>query len=351
MRIAFAGTPAFAATGLAALLDAGFEVCLVLSQPDRPAGRGQHLRPGPVNALALSHGITVLTPASLRPERGGFQAEQALAQLRALAPDVLVVAAYGLMLPEAVLQIPRGLALAQGKVGAINIHASLLPRWRGAAPVVRAIEAGDVRTGVSIMQMDAGLDTGPILLMESIDIDPTTTAAQLTEQLAQLGGRMIVSALQLAEQGRLRAQPQPAEGVVYAHKVQKRESWIDWQLAPQRIAAKVRAFDPFPGACSVLDGVVLKIWRAHVLEPAEVSGIAGAMSTQNRPGMVLDAGPQGIVVSCGPAQGTLSASRWLCVTQLQRPGGKRLDAREFLAGTPIARGSVWRSEPAGGDER
>jgi methionyl-tRNA formyltransferase len=349
MRIAFAGTPAFAATGLAALLDSGFSVCLVLSQPDRPAGRGQHVQPGPVKQLAMAHGIAVLTPTSLRPERGGAAAEQALGQLRASAPDVLVVAAYGLLLPESVLRIPRGLPLVEGRAGAINIHASLLPRWRGAAPVVRAIEAGDARTGVSIMQMDAGLDTGPILMMESIDIGPTATAGALTEQLAQLGGRMIVATLRMAEQGRLRAQPQSQAGVAYAKKVEKREAWIDWRMAPQAIAAKVRAFDPFPGACGLLNGVIVKIWRAHALDAARAAGIPGATLAAARPGTIIDAGPEGIVVACGAAECAASAARCLCVTQLQRPGGKRLDAREFLAGTPIAPGSVWGSHAPGND--
>lgn len=346
MRIAFAGTPAFAATALAALLDSGFAVCLALSQPDRPAGRGQHLQPSPVKRLALAHGIPVLTPASLRPDRGGAAALEALAQMRALAPDVLIVAAYGLLLPEAVLLLPRGLPLAQGSAGAINIHASLLPRWRGAAPIVRAIEAGDARTGISIMQMDAGLDTGPILLTESLAIGPTTTAGELTEQLAQLGGRLIVAALRQAEQGHLRAQPQPASGVVYANKVQKREAWIDWALSAQAIAARVRAFDPFPGACGMLNGSVVKVWRAHA--PARVPAVAPG---QAQPGTVLECGPEGIAVACGTEPSAPAADRWLWLTQLQRPGGKRLEAREFLAGTPIAPGTVWGSVAAGDDER
>jgi len=331
MRIAFAGTPAFAATALQALLAARFEVCLVLCQPDRPAGRGQQLQPGAVKRLALERTIPVLTPPSLRTERAGPQAEQALRALAQAAPDVLVVAAYGLLLPEAVLTIPHGLAVGGASVGAINIHASLLPRWRGAAPVVRAIEAGDRQTGITIMQMDAGLDTGPILLMEAIDIDPEASAGALTEQLAQLGGRLIVTALRDLEQGRLQARPQPAEGVVYARKVEKREAWMDWKEPAARLAARVRAFDPFPGACGSIGGHTIKIWRAHALELPPAPGRSDA----DVPGTVQAAGAGGIVVACG--QGSL------CLTQLQRSGGRRMEARQFLAGTPIVAGARWRA--------
>jgi methionyl-tRNA formyltransferase len=326
MRVAFAGTPAFAATALAALLDGGFDVCMVLCQPDRPAGRGQQVLPGPVKRLALDRALPVLTPASLRPERGGVATEQALAQLRAAAPDVLVVAAYGLLLPEAVLQLPRGLPLADGRIGAVNIHASLLPRWRGAAPIVRAIEAGDTRTGITIMQMEAGLDTGPILLAEGFDIDPAVSAGELTLRLARLGGELVVRALRELALGRLQARVQPADGVTYANKVEKREAWIDWRLPAARIAARIRAFDPFPGACSSIDGHTIKIWAAQQLP--EPQAPAGATA-----GAVLAAGPEGIVVACGHG--------CLRLTQLQRAGGRRLGAREFLAGTPLAVGSVW----------
>jgi len=329
MRIAFAGTPAFAATALQALLGAGFEVCLVLCQPDRPAGRGQQLQPAAVKRLALQRSIPVFTPSSLRTDRAGPQAEQALQALAAAAPDVLVVAAYGLILPEAVLAMPRGLAVGNATVGAINIHASLLPRWRGAAPVVRAIEAGDRQTGITIMQMDAGLDTGPILLMEAIDIGPEVTAGTLTEELAQLGGRLMVTALRDIGQGRLQARPQPADGVVYARKVEKREAWIDWNESAERLAARVRAFDPFPGACSSIGGHTIKIWRAHVLGVPPAAGGSSAIV----PGAVHCVGAEGIVVACG--QG------FLCLTQLQRAGGRRLQAREFLAGIPIAAGARW----------
>ena len=337
MRIAFAGTPAFAATALHALLAAGYEVCLVLSQPDRPAGRGQQVHAAPVKRLALERAIPVLTPSSLRVERVGQEAEQALAQLRAAQPDVLVVAAYGLLLPPQVLQLPRGLALANAAVGAVNIHASLLPRWRGAAPVVRAIEAGDRQTGITIMQMDAGLDTGPILLMEAIEIGSEETAAELTERLAALGGRLIVTALRQIAQGQLQSRVQPSEGVVYARKVEKREAWIDWREPAERLAARIRAFDPFPGACGRIDGQTIKFWRARALTAPRPSSSADAVS----PGTVLQAGAQGVIVAC--AEGLLR------LEQLQRPGGRRLPAREFLARTPIAVGTKWETPERAGD--
>jgi len=337
MRIAFAGTPAFAATALQALLAAGYEICLVLSQPDRPAGRGQQLQAAPVKRLALERAIPVITPSSLRVERAGEEAEQALAQLHTAEPDVLVVAAYGLLLPSQVLQLPRGLALPNGSVGAINIHASLLPRWRGAAPVVRAIEAGDRQSGITIMQMDAGLDTGPILLMESIDIGPEETAGQLTERLALLGARLIVTALQQIAQGRLPSRAQPSEGVVYAHKVQKHEAWIDWGEPAERLAARVRAFDPFPGACTRFAGQTIKVWRAHALAaPPRRAGTDAAS-----PGTVLAVGSDGVLVACGGGV--------LRLEQLQRPGGKRIESREFLARTPIAVGAKFDTPEQGAD--
>jgi len=328
MRIAYAGTPAFAATGLAALLAAGFEVPLVLSQPDRPAGRGQRLQASPVRQLAQRHGIPVLTPASLHPDRGGEPAREALQGLRAARLDALVVAAYGLLLPQAVLDIPAGLPSAGGPVRALNIHASLLPRWRGAAPVARAIEAGDARSGVTIMQMDAGLDTGPMLLTGAVDIAPQATAGELTERLAALGAQLIVEALHGLQEGRITPRPQPLDGVTYAHKIAKHEAWVDWTQAGALLAARVRAFDPFPGACSSLEGMTIKIWRA---EPADLRpGVP--------PGTIVEAGPQGLLVACG--QGALR------ITDLQRPGGRRLAAREFLAGLHVASGAHFGSPPS-----
>jgi methionyl-tRNA formyltransferase len=323
MRIVFAGTPEFAAAALAAIVEAGFEVVLVLTQPDRPAGRGMKLAPSPVRQLALSRGIEVATPQSLGLRKGGEAAAAAHAQLRAARPDVLVVAAYGLILPQAVLDIPAGLPDAGcGRITALNIHGSLLPRWRGAAPVARAIEAGDAATGITIMQMDAGLDTGPMLSRESTPILPEDTTATLTARLAAIGARQVVAALRDGAAGRLRAEPQPADGATYAHKLDKREAWLDFRLDAETLARRVRAFDPFPVACAVRGETALKFWQAHARP-----GHGGSL-----PGTVLSAGADGLCIACG--DGTL------VVTELQRPGSRRMSAAELLAGMPIAGGEV-----------
>jgi methionyl-tRNA formyltransferase len=323
MRIVFAGTPEFAATALAAIIEAapaaGFEIPLVLSQPDRPAGRGMKLAASPVKQLALSRGLSVATPATLSLKKGGAEAQAAHAQLRDAAPDVLVVAAYGLILPQAVLDLPRGLPATAAPIAAINIHASLLPRWRGAAPVARAIEAGDRETGITIMQMDAGLDTGPMLLAQALSIDAHDTAATLTAKLAALGARLIVQALRAP---RLDPQPQPDDGVTYAHKLDKREAWLDWTQPAEVLARKVRAFDPFPVACTQLRGTNVRLWRAQAV----------SASPSAPPGTVVAAGADGVSIACG--RGVLVA------TDLQRAGGKRLPAREFLAGFALAVGDT-----------
>jgi methionyl-tRNA formyltransferase len=318
MRVAFAGTPEFAAVALAQLHAAGFEIVLVLTQPDRPAGRGLKLHPSPVKAFAAAHGIPVAQPRSLRLD-GKFadEAKQGRAALLAARPDVLVVAAYGLILPQWVLDLPR--------LGGLNIHGSLLPRWRGAAPIHRAIEAGDARTGITIMQMDAGLDTGPMLLAESIAIAPDDTTATLHDKLAPLGGRLIVEALELAACGGLVPQPQPAEGITYAHKIDKAEAAIDWHADAAVIERRLRAFDSFPGASTQLDGETVKCWRGDVVPGA------GA------PGQVLAVSESGIVVACG--------SGALRLTELQRSGGKRLAASAFLLGRPLVAGMVFTSPP------
>lgn len=303
MRLVFAGTPEFAARALAALHGAGHEIVLVLTQPDRPAGRGLKLAPSAVKTLAQERGLLVYQPASLRDE----QTQQ---RLRASGADVMVVAAYGLILPEPVLAMPR--------LGAINIHASLLPRWRGAAPIQRAILAGDARTGVSIMQMDRGLDTGPVLAAESVAIAADDTGASLLNKLAELGASLIVSALAQLEHGQLHARPQADAGASYAAKIAKAEAEIDWREAAPVIERKVRAFDPLPGASTTIRKVPLKIWRARA---TAAEGAAGA---------ILGAGPEGIVVACG--------SGALRVLELQRAGGKRLAAAQFLAGFPLAAG-------------
>ncbi|HYD61402.1 MAG TPA: methionyl-tRNA formyltransferase [Noviherbaspirillum sp.] len=310
MRVIFAGTPEFAAVALKSLHDAGFEIPLVLTQPDRPAGRGMQLQASPVKQFAVAHGIPVAQPVSLRLNGKYPQiAEEAHALLHATPHDVMVVAAYGLILPRSVLDIP--------KHGCINIHASLLPRWRGAAPIHRAIEAGDAQTGVTIMQMEEGLDTGPMMLMGSIPIEATDTTASLHDKLAELGGRMIVDALRKLEQGALSATPQPEAGVTYAAKIAKDEAALDLAQPAEVLARKIRAFNPFPGATAVFNGVPVKFWRVELVSDAHAE-----------PGRVLAASAQdGVLVACG--QGALR------VLELQKPGGKRLPAAEFLKGFPL----------------
>jgi methionyl-tRNA formyltransferase len=328
MRIVFAGTPEFAARALAALIEAaparGWTLPLVLSQPDRPAGRGMKLAPSPVKALAQARGIAVATPLTLSVKRGGAAAEAAQAQLREVQADVLVVAAYGLILPQAVLDAPRGLVQAGGaRLTALNIHASVLPRWRGAAPIARAIEAGDAETGITIMQMEAGLDTGPMLLVERMAIEAADTAGSLTLRLAELGARLIVQALERAAQGQLAPRAQPTEGpeITYAHKLAKDEGVLDFARPARALAQQVRAFDPFPVATAQWRDAPLRIWQAR----ADAAGPAVAA-----PGTVLASGAEGIRVATGDGE--------LVLLELQRAGGKRLPVREFLAGTPIGAG-------------
>ena len=317
MKIVFAGTPAFARVALQALLDAGFDVPLVLTQPDRPAGRGLKLQASPVKELAVARGIPVAQPRSLRLD-GKFPDDAAAARdaLVAAAPDAMVVAAYGLILPRWVLDLPR--------LGCLNIHASLLPRWRGAAPIHRAIEAGDTTTGVTIMQMDEGLDTGAMLLEQAEPIASDDTTARLHDRLADLGARLIVPALRAAGAGTLQPRPQPADGVTYAHKIEKAEAAIDWTLPAAVIERRVRAFDPFPGATTGWRGEALKVWGARA-EPDSAGVAAGAA-----PGRVWAAGADGILVATGDGL--------LRLTALQRPGGKRLPVAEFLRGGPVAVG-------------
>ncbi|NIM39735.1 MAG: methionyl-tRNA formyltransferase [Hydrogenophaga sp.] len=317
MKLIFAGTPAFARVALERLLAAGFDVPLVLTQPDRPAGRGMKLQASPVKALALERGIAVSQPRGLRLDgRYADDAAAARQAIDAVRADAMVVAAYGLILPRWVLDAPR--------LGCLNIHASLLPRWRGAAPIHRAIEAGDTETGVTIMQMDEGLDTGDMLLRERIAIRENDTTGSLHDRLAVLGGRLIVEALEIAACGGLRAEPQPQEGVTYAHKIEKAEAVIDWTQPATAIARRVRAFDPFPGAHTTHAGEAIKVWAAEPLaEPRAGKGRAGE---------VLAIGPEGITVACG--EGALR------LTALQRAGGKRLPAADFLRGFALATGEV-----------
>lgn len=311
MKIIFAGTPEFAAVALKALHDAGFEIPLVLTQPDRPAGRGMQLQASPVKQYALTHNIPVAQPVSLRLD-GKYPdvAKEAHELLQKTEHDVMVVAAYGLILPRSVLDIP--------KRGCINIHASLLPRWRGAAPIHRAIEAGDAETGVTIMQMEEGLDTGPMLSMERLPITADDTTGSLHDKLAELGGRMIVDALRKLNGGALTATPQPEAGVTYAAKISKEEAVLDFSQSAETIWRKIRAFNPFPGAVATCNDAPVKLWRAELVQGA----------TRAAPGTVLAANTQdAVLIACG--QGTVR------ILELQKPGGKRLSAAEFLKGFPL----------------
>ncbi|OZI49980.1 methionyl-tRNA formyltransferase [Bordetella genomosp. 4] len=309
MRLVFAGTPEFARVALDALLAAGHEIPLVLTQPDRPAGRGLKLTPSPVKQAALAAGIPVAQPRSLRLDgRYPDEAAQARAQLEQAAPEVMVVAAYGLILPAWTLQLPPR--------GCLNIHASLLPRWRGAAPIQRAIEAGDAETGVTIMQMDEGLDTGDMLLERRVPIGDTDSAAQLHDALAAAGGEAIVQALQLLQAGGLQPQAQPADGVTYAAKLDKAEAALDCTQAATLLARRVRAFNPVPGATVRLPGLEapVKVWRAEALDTV----------VTHAPGTLLQATEAGIDIATGDGV--------LRLLELQKAGGKRQPVDVFVRG-------------------
>jgi methionyl-tRNA formyltransferase len=303
LRVAFAGTPEFAARALEAILAAGYTVPVVLTQPDRPAGRGMKLTVSAVKQLALTRGLRIDQPERLRTD-----AQRA--RLKEARPDVLVVAAYGLILPPEALALPR--------LGCLNIHASLLPRWRGAAPIQRAIEAGDAQTGITIMQMDAGLDTGPMLLRREIGIALEDTAASLHDKLAHLGAEAIVEALARLLAGGLPAEAQPTAGVTIAPKISRAEAGIDWRKPAIELARQVRAFNPFPVAFGQIRETTIKLWAAHV-----VSGCG-------EPGSILRADASGVVVACG--------ENALCATELQRPGSRRMIVAKFLHGFALAAG-------------
>jgi len=315
LRIIFAGTPEFARIALEKLHAAGHAIALVLTQPDRPAGRGMMLQASAVKQFALAHDIPVAQPRSLRLD-GKYPDDAAVAaQVIADAnADLMVVAAYGLILPQWVLDAPR--------LGCFNIHGSLLPRWRGAAPIHRAIEAGDTETGVTIMQMDAGLDTGDMLLAGKLPIEADDTTASLHDKVAALGAELMVQTLELAQSGRLQPRKQPLEGVTYAHKIEKHEAAIDWKEDAQHIVRRVRAFNPFPAATTTLDGEVLKVWGARV----------------GKPGGAADCGK--IVAVSTECIAVAAMNSIVNLTELQRPGGKRLSVAEFLRGHPILPGQV-----------
>lgn len=309
MRIIFAGTPDFAASALAALLANKAEVVAVLTQPDRPSGRGMMLTPSPVKQLALLHGIPVMQPITLK----SAEVQQ---QLEALSADVMIVAAYGLILPLPVLQMPR--------YGCLNIHASLLPRWRGAAPIQRAILAGDTETGITIMQMDEGLDTGAMLLIKSCQISAQDNAQTLHDKLARLGAEAILEALGEIEQGSLKGVVQDATQATYAAKLIKSEANLDWTQNANQLERAVRAYNPVPGAYSMLNGTIVKIWQSSKTE-----------ERQGEPGTVLAVDKNTIQVACG--QGALN------LDILQRPNGKPLPAAQFLQGFTIKPGDRFTS--------
>ncbi len=314
LRVVFAGTPVFAERALASLLASRHPVVGVLTQPDRPAGRGQRLVPSPVKARALDAGLPVLQPASLRGEAG----QPVLAAIADLRPDVVVVAAYGLILPQPVLDV--------APLGCLNIHASLLPRWRGAAPIVRAVQAGDRETGICIMKMEAGLDTGPVALALPTPIHPDESAGELHDRLAALGATAIVTVLDrlAADPDSVRFEPQPTEGVTYAHKIEKAEATVDWRLDARQVADHIRAFDPVPASRSALarePDQPIRLYRPTVL--AAVRGAA--------PGSILAAGPhEGLVVACGDGA--------VRIGELQRAGGRRLAAGDYLRGHAVMPG-------------
>jgi len=312
LKLVFAGTPEFAAVALAQLHAAGHDIALVLTQPDRPAGRGMKLQASPVKQLALQLGLVVGQPRSLRLD-GKYPDDALTAQvaLQATQADAMVVAAYGLILPQWVLDLPRH--------GCFNIHASLLPRWRGAAPIHRAVEAGDAQTGVTIMQMDAGLDTGDMLLAQALTIADTDTTGSLHDKLAEVGGALMVQALADLQQGRLKAVPQPTEGVTYAAKIDKHEAIIDWTQPATTIVRRVRAFNPFPGASTVCNGEPLKVWAAQV-------GTGGPQASQVC-GQILALAPEYIAVT--------AMNSIVFLSRVQRPGGKRLAVADFLRGADV----------------
>ena len=307
MKVIFAGTPDFAAAALKAIAAAGFEIPLVLTQPDRPKGRGMQLAPSPVKQAALELGLRVAQPEKLRNNA------EALQMLKEADADVMVVAAYGLILPQDVLDTP--------KHGCLNIHASLLPRWRGAAPIQRAIEAGDAETGVCIMQMDIGLDTGDVVSEHRYAIQPTDTANEVHDALMKLGAEAIVADLQqLKAEGRLKSVKQPEEGVTYAQKLSKEEARINWNESAAVIERKIRAFNPVPAAWVEYQGKPMKIWRAEVV------------AQQGRAGEVLSCSSDGLIIACG--------ANALKITELQPSGSKRMNIAAFAAGHKIEVGTV-----------
>jgi methionyl-tRNA formyltransferase len=319
MRVIFAGTPDFAAHALKAIEAAGHTIALVLTQPDRRAGRGMHLQASPVKEFALGKNIPLLQPASLNTNHlDAAKRAEAIAALHAISQtqfDAMVVVAYGLIIPQAILD----LAEQPGRYGAFNIHGSLLPRWRGAAPIQRAIAAGDERTGITIMQMDAGLDTGDMVLSEAIDIAPDETSSSLHDRLADLGARLMVRCLAMLDtQAETPRIPQGEDGMCYAEKIQKAEAEIDWSQSAITIDRLIRAFNPFPGASSTLNGQSIKFWRARTL----AKELADQYPGSHRPGSIAGKSKDGFVVWC--KDGALE------VLEIQKPGGRRTSAAQWI---------------------
>lgn len=307
MKIIFAGTPVFAAETLSALIKAGHEIVLVLTQPDRPAGRGMKLQPSPVKFLAESQGIPVYQPNRLKDP-------ETWEPIAASSADLMVVVAYGLILPQAVLDLPR--------LGCLNVHASLLPRWRGAAPIHRAIQAGDVESGVCIMRMDAGLDTGPVLSRVVVSLDPRETSSSLHDKLAVAGASLLCETL---SKPLLPGEPQSKNGVTYAHKIEKPESHLSWQSNARELDQCIRAFNPFPGAAFEWRGEWVKVWE---------SDLVSAEGKHGEPGEVLAVTDSELLVACGVGK--------LAVKMLQRPGGKRLAVKSFISGHAVLQGDYWK---------
>lgn len=325
MKVIFAGTPEFAAVALQALIDAGFDIPLVFTQPDRPAGRGMQLQASAVKQLALQHQIPVAQPISLRLDGKYPEVAAAAHQLLRDTPhDVMVVAAYGLILPVSVLTIPP--------LGCLNIHGSLLPRWRGAAPIHRAIEAGDAETGITIMQMEEGLDTGPMLAKQALPITPDDTTASLHDKLARLGADMIVASLRQLQQAPLSSVTQPEQGVTYANKISKDEAALDFRENATVLERKIRAFYPFPVAQSQVNGQLIKIAQAEVVQKSHPNALSGQILSANA--------HEGITVACADGRSCLR------LLTLQKAGGKRLPAAEFLKGFPLETGEFFNSNPA-----
>jgi methionyl-tRNA formyltransferase len=319
MRVIFAGTPEFAAHALQAIEAAGHTIALVLTQPDRRAGRGMHLQASPVKEFALGKSIPLLQPISLNANSlDEVKRADAIAALDVISQtqfDAMVVVAYGLIIPQAILD----LAEQPGRHGAFNIHGSLLPRWRGAAPIQRAIAAGDERTGITIMQMDAGLDTGDMVLSEAIDIAPNETSSSLHDRLAGLGAKLMVRCLAMLDaREETPRTPQSEQGTCYAEKIQKTEAEIDWSQTAITIDRLIRAFNPFPGASSSVKGQNLKLWRARPL--AKV--LADQYQGSHHPGSIVGKSNDGFVVWC--KDGALE------VLEVQRPGGRRMSAAQWI---------------------